>query len=247
MWWFIIVLQISALAQSVHVSEKPAEFVDIQQIIPDILLDLRYATSYNFVGKPIDGYRAPVCYVTRSTAEALREVQKELALMGLSLKIYDAYRPQRAVDHFVRWAKDLSDTLMKAAFYPDVDKSRLFAEGYIASRSGHSRGSTVDITIVPLPASPPSAYSPGDSLCDCRAQLSRRFPDNSLDMGTAWDCFDPLSHTANPEIGGQQRANRLLLKTLMEKHGFRNYEKEWWHFTLVNEPFPDTYFDFVVE
>lgn len=167
--------------------------------------------------------------------------------MGLSLKIYDAYRPQRAVDHFVRWAKDLSDTLMKAAFYPDVEKSRLFAEGYIASRSGHSRGSTVDITIVPLPASPPSAYSPGDSLCDCRAQLSRRFPDNSLDMGTAWDCFDPLSHTANPEIGGQQRANRLLLKTLMEKHGFRNYEKEWWHFTLVNEPFPDTYFDFVVE
>jgi D-alanyl-D-alanine dipeptidase len=247
MWWFIIVLQISALAQSVHVSEKPAEFVDIQQIIPDILLDLRYATSYNFVGKPIDGYRAPVCYVTRSTAEALREVQKELAPMGLSLKIYDAYRPQRAVDHFVRWAKDLSDTLMKAAFYPDVDKSRLFAEGYIASRSGHSRGSTVDITIVPLPASPPSAYSPGDSLCDCRAQLSRRFPDNSLDMGTAWDCFDPLSHTANPEIDGQQRANRLLLKTLMEKHGFRNYEKEWWHFTLVNEPFPDTYFDFVVE
>lgn len=247
MWWFIIVLQISALAQSVHVSEKPAEFVDIQQIIPDILIDLRYATSYNFVGKPIDGYRAPVCYVTRSTAEALREVQKELAPMGLSLKIYDAYRPQRAVDHFVRWAKDLSDTLMKAAFYPDVEKSRLFAEGYIASRSGHSRGSTVDITIVPLPASPPSAYSPGDSLCDCRAQLSRRFPDNSLDMGTAWDCFDPLSHTANPEIGGQQRANRLLLKTLMEKHGFRNYEKEWWHFTLVNEPFPDTYFDFVVE
>ncbi len=247
MWWFIIVLQISALAQSVHVSEKPAEFVDIQQIIPNILIDLRYATSYNFVGKPIDGYRAPVCYVTRSTAEALREVQKELALMGLSLKIYDAYRPQRAVDHFVRWAKDLSDTLMKAAFYPDVDKSRLFAEGYIASRSGHSRGSTVDITIVPLPASPPSAYSPGDSLCDCRAQLSRRFPDNSLDMGTAWDCFDPLSHTANPEIDGQQRANRLLLKTLMEKHGFRNYEKEWWHFTLVNEPFPDTYFDFVVE
>ena len=247
MWWFIIVLQISALAQSVHVSEKPAEFVDIQQIIPNILIDLRYATFYNFVGKPIDGYRAPVCYVTRSTAEALREVQKELAPMGLSLKIYDAYRPQRAVDHFVRWAKDLSDTLMKAAFYPDVDKSRLFAEGYIASRSGHSRGSTVDITIVPLPASPPSAYSPGDSLCDCRAQLSRRFPDNSLDMGTAWDCFDPLSHTANPEIDGQQRANRLLLKTLMEKHGFRNYEKEWWHFTLVNEPFPDTYFDFVVE
>jgi D-alanyl-D-alanine dipeptidase len=247
MWWFIFVLQISALAQSVDVRQKPAEFVDIKSIVPDILLDLRYATSHNFVGKPIEGYRAPVCYVTRSAAEALREVQKELLSMGLSLKIYDAYRPQRAVDHFVRWANELSDTLMKAEFYPDVDKKRLFADGYIASRSGHSRGSTVDLTIVPLPAAPPATYHPGDSLCDCRAPLSQRFPDNSLDMGTGWDCFDPLSHTANPQISGQQRANRLLLKTLMEKHGFRNYEKEWWHFTLVNEPFPDTYFDFVVE
>jgi D-alanyl-D-alanine dipeptidase len=247
MWWLLFIFQISALAQSIDIQQRPAEFVDIKLVVPDIILDIRYATSHNFVGKPIDGYRAPVCYMTRNAAIALREVQKELIPMGLSLKIYDAYRPQRAVNHFVRWAKNLSDTTMKAEFYPGVDKRLLFTEGYIASRSGHSRGSTVDITIVPLPAAPPATYHQGDSLCDCRVQLAQRFPDNSLDMGTGWDCFDPLSHTVNPNIGGQQRANRLLLKTLMEKHGFRNYEKEWWHFTLINEPFPNTYFDFVVE
>ena len=224
----------------------PDTFVDVTEVVPYVLLEIRYATPHNFAGTPIDGYDAPKCYLTIEAAEALRNVQIELMSLGLSLKIYDGYRPQRAVDHFVRWAKALDDTLMKTEFYPDVEKRRLFRDGYIASQSGHSLGSTVDLTIVAMPPAAQPEYSPGDSLCDCRAEKSQRFPDNGLDMGTNWDCFDPLSHTANPEIGGQQRANRLLLKSLMEKYGFRNYSKEWWHFTLKDEPFPDTYFDFVV-
>lgn len=225
----------------------PDEFVDVQTIIPSIVLDIRYFTAHNFIGQPIDGYAAPKCYLTKPAAAALKKVQETLLEMGLSLKIYDGYRPQRAVDHFVRWAKDGSDTTMKREFYPKVAKAHLFRDGYIASRSGHSRGSTVDLTIVPLPLPPQATYIPGDTLCECYLPAGRRFRDNSLDMGTGYDCFDERSHTAHPDIAAQQRANRLLLKTVMEQHGFRNYPKEWWHFTLLNEPFPDTYFDFIIE
>ncbi len=165
----------------------------------------------------------------------------------MTLKIYDCYRPQRAVDHFVRWAKEIDNSKTKKEFYPTVDKRNLFRDGYIDSKSGHSRGSTVDLTIVPLPTPTQEKYIPGQKLHECYLPAAKRFGDNSIDMGTGFDCFHELSHTANKSIDQQQKINRLLLKTLMEKHGFKNYDLEWWHYTLKNEPYPDTYFDFVIE
>jgi zinc D-Ala-D-Ala dipeptidase len=225
----------------------PESFVDIKEVIPDIHLDIRYFGPHNFVGENVDGYTAPKCMLTKQAAESLAKAQKELAPFSLSLKIYDCYRPQRAVNHFVRWAKEIDNSKTKKEFYPTVDKSNLFKDGYIDSKSGHSRGSTVDLTIVPLPAPIQQDYIPGQKLSECYLPAAKRFGDNSIDMGTGFDCFDELSHTANINIGPQQKINRLLLKSLMEKHGFRNYDKEWWHYTLKNEPYPDTYFDFVIE
>jgi D-alanyl-D-alanine dipeptidase len=222
-------------------------FVDIQKVIPEVLLDIRYYGQHNFLGERVDGYMAPKCFLSKEAAEALVGVQKELEPYSLSLKIYDCYRPQRAVDHFVRWATEFDNTKTKKEFYPTVDKRNLFKDGYIDSKSGHSRGSTVDLTIVPLPAPIQPEYIPRQKLYECYLPAAKRFADNSIDMGTGFDCFYELSHTANINIGRQQKINRLLLKSLMEKHGFRNYDKEWWHFTLKNEPYPDTYFDFVIE
>jgi zinc D-Ala-D-Ala dipeptidase len=227
--------------------KMPDSFIDIQKVIPEIVLDIRYYGPHNFVGERVDGYMAPKCFLTKEAAEALAKVQKDLKPYSLSLKIYDCYRPQRAVNHFVRWATKIENTKTKKEFYPTVDKRNLFKDGYIDSKSGHSRGSTVDLTIVPLPAPKQAGYIPGQNLSECYLPAEKRFGDNSIDMGTGFDCFDELSHTANANIGRQQKINRLLLKSLMEKHGFRNYDKEWWHYTLKNEPYPDTYFDFVIE
>ena len=212
-------LVIEALAQ-VHPG-----FVDLGETVPGIVIELRYASNENFVGERIDGYESIRCAITAEAAEALQRVQAELAPFGLGLKVFDAYRPQRAVDHFVRWAKNLDDTKMKPAYYPRVAKQHLFRDGYIAAKSGHSRGSTVDLTIVSLD---------GDEA-------------RELDMGTPFDFFGPESHGASRAVTPQQRANRALLQSLMTKHGFRPLAEEWWHFTLVNEPFPGTYFDFVAE
>lgn len=226
--------------------EIPEGFVEIREVIPDVILDLRYITNHNFLGVPVEGYSAEKCYITKAAADSLAKVQDELKKFNLALKIYDAYRPQRAVDHFVRWAKDLSDTLTKKEFYPTVDKSRLFVDGYIAEKSGHSRGSTVDLTIVPIPL-PFQPEFDIDDQCACYESVDKRFEDNSIDMGTGFDCFHNLSHTENPKLTPQQRANRLLLKSLMDKYGFKNLAEEWWHFTLRNEPYPNTYFDFIIE
>jgi D-alanyl-D-alanine dipeptidase len=212
-----------------------------------VLLDVRYYGPHNFVGERVEGYLAPKCYLTKEAVQALAEVQKELKPYSLSLKIYDCYRPQRAVNHFVRWATEIENIKTKKEFYPTVDKRNLFKDGYIADKSGHSRGSTIDLTIVPLPAPIQPEYTPGQNLYECYLPSAKRFRDNSIDMGTGFDCFDELSRTANANIGRQQKINRLLLKSLMEKHGFKNYDMEWWHFTLNNEPYPDTYFDFVIE
>lgn len=187
--------------------------------IPGIRVDLRYRGQANFLGRPVDGYGANHLVMTRVAAEALARVQQDLAPMGLGLLVYDAYRPQRAVDHFVRWARDPDDRLMKAGFYPEVDKDRLFAEGYIAAKSGHSRGSTVDLTLVDLATGEP------------------------LDMGTAWDFFGEPSWVTWKGASAQQRSNRLLLRELMIKHGFAPYAKEWWHFRFRDEPYSDRYFD----
>lgn len=199
------------------------QFVDIKEIIPSVQLDIRYYTKNNFVGSRIDGYDAPKCLLTRETALALKNVQKELAADQQSLKIFDCYRPQRAVDHFVSWAKDLSDLKMKSEYYPSIDKKNLFKEGYIAEKSGHSRGSTVDLTIIDLNSN------------------------RELDMGTHFDFFDPLSHTANSRISESQHANRVTLKSAMERNGFKNLKEEWWHFTFKNETYPQKYFNFKVE
>ncbi|WP_405443762.1 M15 family metallopeptidase [Streptomyces niveus] len=238
----------SATSTGSGVSEPtaPDEFVALRTVAPTIIQEIRYVTPHNFVGEPVDGYDQPLCILTRPAARALQRAQWKLLRQGYSLKVYDCYRPQRAVDHFVRWAKDLQDERMKPEFYPQVDKSRLFADGYIAEKSGHSRGSTVDLTIVKLPAKPTRPYVPGEQLVPCYAPQGERFRDNSVDMGTGYDCFDTLSHTDDPRIQGERRANRQLLKSTLADVGFTNLPEEWWHFTHKPELFPDTYFDFPV-
>lgn len=212
-----------ALAACAHATpDRPAGFVDAAQIVPGLRVDMRYTSARNFVGRPIDGYEAPVCVLTREAAEALARAQAALAPRGLGLKVFDCYRPQRAVAHFARWAADLSDQGTKAEFYPNVDKSRLFELGYIAERSGHSRGSTLDLTIIDLATGA------------------------ELDMGTPFDLFDTRSWPTDETVSPEARANRLMLQNLMRAHGFRSLREEWWHFTLEGEPHPETYFDFVV-
>jgi D-alanyl-D-alanine dipeptidase len=201
----------------------PKDFVYVEDIIPDLSVQLRYFSSNNFVGDTITGYKSNRLILTRQAAEALKKVQLELQDQNLCLLIYDGYRPQRAVNHFIRWAKDLGDTLQKKEFYPKVNKRYLFREGYIASRSGHSRGSTVDLTIIDRNTNIP------------------------IDMGHPYDFFGRESWINHPDLTKTQLENRQLLQRVMLKYNFRNYEKEWWHFTLRWEPFPETYFDFEVE
>jgi len=212
----------AALAAEDPFEAVPIDFVDISRYVPSIELDVRYFGRDNFIGMPIDGYEAARVFMTRPAAEAMSVVQLELGQLGLGLKIFDAYRPQQAVDHFVRWAQDLQDTRMKWRYYPEVDKQNLFRDGYIASRSGHSRGSTVDLTIVSLETG------------------------QELDMGTHWDFFDTRSWPSSMDVSPKQRANRMLLRLLMTKHGFQPLQEEWWHFSLENEPYPDTYFNFII-
>ncbi|MFE6412341.1 M15 family metallopeptidase [Streptomyces sp. NPDC057837] len=234
------------VAQARTEPEAPRDFVALRSVDPTILQEMRYFTPHNFVGERIDGYVQPACLLTRPAADALHRAQRKLLRRGYTLKVYDCYRPQRAVDHFVRWAQDLDDQAMKGEFYPNVDKTRLFSDGYIAEKSGHSRGSTLDVTLVRLPAEPTRPYRPGEPLVPCVAPQEERFPDNSADMGTGFDCFDTLSHTLDPRVQGIQRANRLLLKSTLEGQGFVNLPEEWWHYTFKPEPYPDTYFDFPV-
>ena len=229
----------------------PADFVGLRDVDPSILQEMRYATPHNFTGAPVEGYLAPTCILTRPAAEALARAQRDFLEQCYTLKVYDCYRPQRAVDEFVSWAADLADQRMKPEFYPRVDKSVLFVDGYIAERSGHSRGSTLDVTLVPLPPASTPPYIPEQPLVDCAAPQAIRFADNSLDMGTGYDCFDTLANTSDPRITGDQAKNRVLLAEGLERQGFVNYDKEWWHFTFKpagqGEPYPDTYFDFPVK
>jgi len=209
-----------------HIGEAemlPKEFVYVVDKIPTIELEMRYCTSNNFIGKPIDGYIAPKAILTLPATKALKKVQEELSHFALGLKIFDAYRPQKAVDHFVRWGRDLADTKMKVEYYSTVEKKNLFKDGYIAKKSGHSRGSTIDLTIIDL---------------DTKEEL---------DMGSAFDFFGERSWVKYRDITTQQRANRMLLHNVMIKHGFKSYAEEWWHFTLKNELFRDKYFNFNVE
>ena len=224
----------------------PDQFVALSDVDSTIQQDVRYYSDHNFVGRPIAGYREPLCVLTRPAAERLRQAQTAARARGYSLKVYDCYRPQQAVDDFVRWAHRLDDQRMKAEFYPRVDKSALFDEGYIGAPTAHSRGSTLDLTLVPMPAPTQPSYLPGEPPASCVAPAGQRFRDNTVDMGTGFDCFDSLAHTLDARVTGQARANRLLLTQLMKDAGFDNYAKEWWHYTLAGEPYPNTYFDFPV-
>ncbi|MBF0106736.1 MAG: M15 family metallopeptidase [Deltaproteobacteria bacterium] len=249
---FVFLLCLPALlsAKENH-QDIPQGFTDLSLIEPTIIVETRYFSSDNFIGKRINGYEANKCYLTTRAAHALKAVQQDLKKQGLSLKIYDCYRPQRAVDHFVRWAKDLTNTAMKKQFYPDVEKKDLFKDGYIAQKSGHSRGSTVDLTLIPLTGLTPPAGQAQDqgasSYLECAPLSHQRLDTQSIDMGTGFDCFDPRSHTLSSAISPAQLTNRQKLKTMMERHHFVNYTKEWWHYTLKDEPYPKTYFDFVVK
>ena len=221
---FILCLAVvtAACAHGVN-SEDSSGFVYLAEAVPDAILEIRYYSTYNFVGERINGYERPVAMLTKEAAKALREVSDELVSKGYRLKIYDAYRPQRAVSHFEAWAKDLSDIRMKEYFYPELDKSVLFEQEYIMSKSGHSRGSTVDLTLFDMKT------------------------EKEADMGGTFDYFGPLSHPDYKEITEEQYANRMILRDAMLAHGFKPLDTEWWHFTLKDEPYPDTYFDFPVK
>ncbi|WP_342151843.1 M15 family metallopeptidase [Methylorubrum sp. SB2] len=200
-------------------AEADSPFVDAAGIVPGLGVEMRYATSENFVGRPIAGYEAPRCLLTPQAARALARVQADLAPESLGLKVFDCYRPVRAVADFAAWARDPADTRMKAAYYPRTDKADLFRLGYIAERSSHSRGSTVDLTLV-------------------------RLADGAeLDMGTPFDLFDEASATESNLVGPTAQANRLRLRAVMIRAGFTPYPQEWWHFTLKDEPFPSKAFD----
>lgn len=220
----MLALVISPLsARPTHGDEKsplPPGFVDLEVAVPTLAFDLRYGGTHNFIGDVVAGYERPRAVISTPAARALARAQQALAPFGLGLLIYDAYRPQRAVDHFVRWSRDLSDQRQKREFYPHVDKAELFSRGYIAEKSGHSRGSTVDLTLISL------------------ADLA------PLDLGSPYDLFDPISGPASAAVSASARAHRLLLRTVLIDQGFRPYEQEWWHFTFADEPFPETYFDF---
>ena len=203
-------------------SNDSSDFVLLSEAVPDAILEIRYYSTYNFVGDRIDGYEEPVALLTSEAAAALREVSDELMEQGYRLLIYDAYRPQVAVTNFVNWAEDVDDVRMQEYFYPDLDKSELFPQGYIDAHSGHSRGSTVDLTLFDM--------STGQV----------------LDMGGVFDYFGEISHPDYTEITDEQYANRMILREAMLSHGFRPLATEWWHFTLDDEPYPDTYFTFPV-
>jgi D-alanyl-D-alanine dipeptidase len=216
---------IEATSSKTISTELPRGFVYLTDFLPDIQLDLRYTGTNNFIGRRIDGYVEPRAILTRQATEAVSQVLSVLRERGLGLKVFDTYRPQRAVDQFVRWTSDTDDKATKVQYYPDVDKGLLIESGYIAAQSSHSRGSTLDLTIVSMNSDVPV----------------------ELDMGTPFDYFGPESWPESDAVTAVQRTHRMLLKGLMGDHGFKPLKEEWWHFTLGDEPFPDTYFDFPIE
>ena len=215
---------------STKVEPEPTEvhpaFTALNDQINDDLeafeITIRYFSENNFVGRPIPGYNANKAYLTTETKRALLNAHKEFIKLGYKVKIFDAYRPQMAVDYFSFWVANLKDTINKSQYYPNVDKSELFAKGYIAKKSGHSRGSAVDITLIDIKTG------------------------EEVDMGSPWDFFDPISSIHSSQVSSQQLANRKLLADIMTKHGFKSLDEEWWHFSLINEPFPNTYFNFPI-
>lgn len=217
----VYLLAFVACASVEPVAERP-DFVDVASTVPGLVVEMRYHGAENFVGRPIAGYEEPVCLLTKEAAAALARVQVGLRRGKLGLKVFDCYRPTRAVADFAAWARDPSDEKRKKDYYPNVEKSKLFELGYIAERSGHSRGSTLDVTLIRL---------------DTKAEL---------DMGSGYDLFDTKSWPSDTTLSVQARVNRTALQTAMTREGFRPLKEEWWHFTLNDEPYRDTYFDFPI-
>ena len=203
-------------------SNNSSNFIVINDIIPEAIYDIRYYTDYNFVGERIDGYEEPLAILTKECANILKDISKELLNKGYKLKIYDAYRPVKAVDHFLRWSKDLDDARMKEYFYPNFDKKYLFEQGFLKKNSTHSRGSTIDLTLV-----------------DAKTN-------EDIDMGGTFDFFGDISLPDYELLTKEQKENRKLLKETMLKHGFKQSKLEWWHYTLIDEPYKDTYFTFPI-
>ncbi|GAA4337611.1 M15 family metallopeptidase [Pigmentiphaga soli] len=226
-----------APAAAQEARHMPGGFVHLTDIAQTVRLDIRYHGSNNFLGRPVQGYDAPTCILSRQAAQRLLAVQRELHPQGLTLKVFDCYRPQQAVNDFVAWSRDPEDQRTKPDFYPDLPKEALFDKGYLAARSSHSRGSTVDLTLAALQPEADGAGLP------TRGPLTA---EGEVDMGTPFDLFDPRSNTEHADLPGHVRHNRSFLKGLMARHGFRNLPEEWWHYTLENEPYPDTYFNFPV-
>ena len=205
-----------------EVTLDPTGFVLLSDFVPGIIQEIRYFSTYNFIGDRIDGYEEPVAFLTKEAARALKAVSNELMVQGYRLKVFDAYRPACAVRHFVLWGIEDQDIRMKPYFYPELEKQELFSKGYIAKMSGHSRGSTIDLTLLDMKTG------------------------KEVDMGGAFDYFSEVSHPDYKEISGEQYENRMLLQKVMVRNGFKPFDCEWWHFTLENEPYPDTYFEFPV-
>ena len=204
------------------VTMDPSRFVLLAEFVPSIIQEIRYYSTYNFIGDRIDGYEEPCAVLTKEAARALKSVSSELNVMGYRLKVFDAYRPVIAVKHFVMWGIEDTDIRMKPFFYPDLEKEELFLKGYIATRSSHSRGSTVDLTLLDMKTG------------------------KEVDMGSPFDMFSEVSHPDYKGITKEQYDNRMLLQSVMMRNGFEPFDTEWWHFTLRDEPFPDTYFEFPV-
>ena len=218
---FLLLFLFSGCSESNYDGKE--NFDQIHEIIPNIEYDIRYFSNDNFVGAKVDGYHAPIAFITKEAGTALVKVQDELNQVGLGLKIFDAYRPQKGVDHFVRWGAVVADTLTKQKYYPNIKKANVFELGYVAKRSGHSRGSTLDLTIINL-----------------KTKVE-------LDMGSPWDFFSEISHHDSPLVNDQQTENRDELRSVMLKYGFKEYANEWWHYTLKDEPYPEIYFDFDIK
>lgn len=206
----------------INITKDSSDFILLADYIPSIIQELRYYSSYNFIGERIDGYEAPVALLTREAARALKLVSSEMIVKGYRLKIFDAYRPTTAVRHFILWGIEDTDIRMKPYFYPDLEKQELFAKGYIAKQSSHSRGSTVDLTLLDMATG------------------------KEVDMGSPFDFFGEISHPDYKGITDEQFENRMFLQDAMKRAGFLPMDCEWWHFTLADEPYPDTYFQFPV-
>lgn len=250
--WFRLVLAILCVATASSITaasaaELPRGFVYLADVDPTIKQEMRYFGTHNFIGTRVRGYAAGECILTTRAARALKVVQDGLRPRGYSLKVYDCYRPMRAVAHFVEWAADPQQQEMKRSFYPRIDKATLFARKLIAKRSKHSRGSTIDLALTRLTDPAVTALDRPEMLTACDAPKDVRFNENSLDLGTNVDCFSTLSETANPQVSAEAKKNRALLVSEMAKAGFQNYRREWWHFELIDEPYKKTGFDFVVE